>query len=342
MTTATPAKPKKNSKINPAIKAKAAARKKDSKAKLDLPKKLKKLTSRVVKFTGVLAQSWLDQDAEVREKKKTSNRKLTKSNITAKVNDMLNESFMMTSQGITVDWDGAVIDGQHTLNAIVRYYDEADSPTPVSIYVTEGEDPAHFPFYDQGKTRSNDDVFAMANFSSPRDYAGAARLLWIRVNGKRVAGAGKLSPYALVEFAEQYKGLAKSLKFVETFGNEKNEEDRGDFCKSVIPVAYGAALHFLMVHAEGSSQKLADDFFDLLINPEPKSPLAPCKLRQKFNAVRNDPEKTMNRDAKVDYMIAAFNNYCDKIKGPVKVAKGERPQLGGYDNSCGPEIVEEE
>ena len=342
MTTKTPAKAKKNSKLNPKTRAKADARKKAERAKLDMPKKIKKLASRVVKFTGALAQAWIDQDAKVREAKKTSNRKLTKSNVTSKVNDMLNESFVMTSQGITIDWDGAVIDGQHTLNAIVRYYEEADSPTPVSIYVTEGEDPAHFPFYDRGKIRSNEDVFEIANFDSPRDYAGAARLLWIRVNGKRVAGAGKLSPYALMEFAEQYKGLAKSLKFVETFGNEPNEEDRGDFCKSVISVAYAAALHFLMVNAEGSSQKLADDFFDLLINPEPKSPLAPCKLRQKFNAVRNDPEKSMNRDAKVDYMVAAFNNYCDEIKGPIKVAKGERPQLGGYDGSNGPEIAEEE
>ena len=341
MTTA-PAKPKKNSKINPAIKAEAAARKKDSKAKLDLPKKLKKLTSRVVKFTGVLAQAWLDQDAEVREKKKTSNRKLTKSNVTAKVNDMLNESFMMTSQGITVDWDGAVIDGQHTLNAIVRYYDEADSPTPVSIYVTEGEDPAHFPFYDRGKIRSNEDVFEMSNLENPKELAIATRLLWIRVNGKRVTGAGKVSPYALKEFFEQYKGLSKSLTYILTFGREKNEEDRGDFCKSVMSEGYASALHFLCVHAEGSSKKLADDFFDLLINPEKKSQLAPCVLRRKFNQVRNNPEVKMSRDAIVDYTIAAFNNYCDKIKGPVKVAKGERPQLGGYDNSHGPEIVEEE
>ena len=332
-------------KIHPRTQAKrdAAAAKKSS--SMDMPKKMKGLKSRFIDFDGELAQAWIDHDTKVRDKLKSFNRNLSKSNVNDKADCMINESFMTTSQGITVDWNTAVIDGQHTLHAIVLYYETAVKPSPVRIYVTEGEDPGNFPFYDQGKNRSNGDVFAMANLANPKQLAVAARLLWIRVNGKRIAGAGKLSPYALKEFVTEYKGLSKSLDYVMSFGREAKEEDRGDFCKSVIPDAYAAALHFLMVNADGvkgDAKKKADAFFDLLINPEPKSPLAPCKLRQKFNAVRNDPEKSMNRDAKVDYMIAAFNNFCDGVKGPIKVAKGERPQLGGYDGSQGPENLEEE
>ena len=320
--------------------AKAKSKKKSQMSKLDMPKKLKKLASRFVKFDGKLAQAWLDNDQKVRESKKSSNRKLTASNVKAKVDHMLNDSFMTTSQGITVDWDTAVIDGQHTLNAIVNYYKASDNPTPITVYVTEGEDPSHFPFYDQGKTRSNEDVFGMSNVDNPREHSVAARLLWIRVTGKRISGAGKMSPYALVEFSKEYKGLAESLNYVLKFGREENEEDRGDFCKSVMTEGYAAALHYLMVNAEGSNQKLADEFFDLLINPEKKSPLAPCVLRRKLNQVKNNPDVKMNRDSLVDHTIEAFNRFLDKKTGAFKINKDDRPQLGGYDGSQSP-VVED-
>ena len=90
-----------------------------------LPKKLKKLTSRFVEFDGELASEWLALDAKSREKTKTSNRKLTRSNVKTKVQCMLEDAWVTTSQGITIDWNGAVIDGQHTLNAIVDYYNTA-------------------------------------------------------------------------------------------------------------------------------------------------------------------------------------------------------------------------
>ena len=120
-------------------------------ASRDMPKKMKGLKSRFVEFDGDLAQAWIDHDTKVREKLKSFNRNLTKSNVNDKADCMINESFMTTSQGITVDWNTAVIDGQHTLHAIVLYYETAVKPSPVRIYVTEGEDPGNFPFYDQGK-----------------------------------------------------------------------------------------------------------------------------------------------------------------------------------------------
>ena len=328
-------------KLNPKTRAKIDAKKNKTAIKLDMPKKIKGLQSRFVEFDGPLAQTWIDHDKMVREKNGTSNRKLTKSNVKAKKDCMLNDAFMTTSQGITVDWNTAIIDGQHTLHAIVAYYNDpdCDDPKPVKIYVTEGEDPANFPFYDQGKTRSNEDVFGMAQLENPKELAVASRLLWIRVNGKRVSGAGKLSPYALIEFSKDYKLLSRSLKFIMNFGREKNEDDRGNYCKSFLSEGYAAALHYLMVNADGikgDAKKLADQFWDLLINPEKKSPLAPCVLHRKLVQVKNDPEKKMTRDGLVDNVIEAFNRFVDKKTGPFRLSREDRPQLGGYDGSQAP------
>lgn len=332
-------KSKKKLQVNPEIKAKAAAKKSKGPA-LDMPKKLKKLTSRLIKFDGDLAQAWIDHDIKVREMTKTCNRKLTTANVKAKVEHMMAGSYMTTSQGLTIDFDGAVIDGQHTLNAIVMYYDKAESPEPITLYVTEGEDPSHFPFYDQGKTRSNEDVFAMANFNNPRELSVASRLLWIRMMGRRVSGAGKMSPYALVEFAKPHKKLIKSIDTVIKFGREDNEEDQGDRVKSVMSEGYAAALHFLMVNAEGSSQEKADEFWDLLVNPEPKSKLAPCVLRRKIQRIQNG-ESRMDRDWLVNGTIQAFNRFVDGDLGNFEISKLDEFTLGGLDASLSPESDEE-
>lgn len=320
-------------KVNPTVQAKIDAKKKASRAKLDMPKKLKKLAGRHVKFDGILAAAWIEHDRSIREETKRKNRPLSNANVKVKYENMMNGTFVTTSQGPTVDWDGAVIDGQHTLNAILEYYNRDSQAEPITLFVKEGENPDHFPFYDQGKNRSNEDVFAMANFDNPKVFAGAARLVWIRVNGKRVAGAGKMSPYALKEFAELHKGIGKSVKFICKFGRG-GEDDASNLAKSVMAEGYASALHYLMVNADvDQAAKKADEFWDLLINPERKSNLAPCRLAREINKVKNDPEVTMTRDALVLKTIAAFNNYCDEDEGVIKLKKGDYPVLGGYDCS---------
>jgi len=327
--------------VNPELKAKARQSKPKAKPDLNMPRKLKKLEGRHVSFDGALAAAWLFEDAQVREKTGRKNRKLTPSNVKVKYENMMNGTFVTTSQGPTIDSDGAIIDGQHTLNAIVMYYDNCDSPEPIELFIKEGENPEHFPFYDQGKLRTSEDVFGIANFDNPKVFAHAARMLWIRINGKRIAGAGKMSPYALKEFAETHrKGLEASINFILKFGRG-GEDDDSNLAKSVMSEGHAAALHYLMANAdvEGAKEK-ADAFWDLLINPERKSKLAPCRLARTLSACRNDPERSMKRDAIILNTIAAFNNYCDGVEEPLKLGKGEYPRLGGYDCSEAPETGE--
>jgi hypothetical protein len=302
-----------------------------------MPKKLKKLAGRHIKFTGELAQAWIDHDAEVRAETGRKQRPLTKSNVTKKFEDMMNDTFVTTSQGPTIDWDGAVIDGQHQLNAIVRYYNECEKqgikPTPIDLFVKEGENPDHFPFYDLGKPRSGADVFAIEGIEFPKEMSYAARLLWIRYNGKRVAGAGRLSPYALDEFAKEHPGLKKSCKYIMEFGTDEDSLP----CKELMSPGYATALHYLMVNADDVKDGQADEFWRLVIEQEGEKNTAPFHLVKKIKKADSDKEYKLSRDALVDLTIHAFNQWCDGVTGTMKqvlnLEAGDRPELGGYDGA---------
>lgn len=315
--------------------------------KFDMPKKIKGLVGRIVKFTCLeMVEAWIEHDLKIREKTGRKNRALTRSNIVSKYNDMEAGAFVLTSQGLTIDWDTAIIDGQHTCHAMKMYF-ENGGKDPIELFVTEGENPDHFPFYDQGKNRSTSDVFGIDGIDFPKETAIAARLLWIRAHGKRIAGAGKVSAYVLKEFMKEFKGFEKSVAFIMNFGKEEDSLP----CKDLISCGYAIALHYLMCNADVGDLKakeLADKFWTLLIEREGPKGSFPHKLVTKFIKIANDPDTKMTRDAMVDNVIFAFNCWVDydvlKAGNPPKFAvdKGDKPTLAGYDGCYTEEEVEVE
>jgi hypothetical protein len=295
-----------------------------------MPKKIKTLTSRVVSFTGELAQAWIDYDAKVRKRTKRSNRRLTKSNVKAKVADMLNGCFVLTSQGLTVDHDGAVLDGQHTLNAVVDYYSQAgNEAVPIELYVTEGENPDNFPFYDQGKARSTADVLGIENINFPDEMSIAGRLLWIRTHGKRVNGAPRTPPYLIMEFIKQpkFKALKKSVEFIMEFG--KGEDSLP--CRELMSPGYAACLHFLMTTDEELKEGAADKFWTQVIDQDAEKGSPEYKLYRYIKKVKGDPNLKMDRDGLVNLIINAFNMSTDSETGSIIPHKGDHHVLGGLD-----------
>ena len=311
------------------------------KPKLDMPRKVKGLQSRAVKFvSGEHAEAWLAHDEKVRAKTGRKNRPVTKANVKNKFEAMCVGMWKTTSQGITVDWDGSVIDGQHTLNAIVNYGNWCQEFNmdfePITIWVTEGEDPDNFPFYDQGKNRSLADVLEIDNVDNARDYANALRLLWLRVHGRTVRGGGKLSPYQLKDFGQEYKGMSKSSKFIASFGETEDSLP----CRETMSPGYAIALHYLMENAEGVENGTADQFWTVLIeqedhpNGEIKWKDSPMyKLSRYFKRIRNQEGARLERDAIVDLTVSAFNAFAEGTSWTARWNKDDRETLGGYDGS---------
>lgn len=85
----------------------------------------------------------------------TSNRTLRTSKVRAYARDMLNGTWQLTGQGITISKDGVLLDGQHRLEAIVL----ANKPIDMLV-VTEADNTY---MYDCGLKRSYGDHLKIAN-----------------------------------------------------------------------------------------------------------------------------------------------------------------------------------
>ncbi|WP_182050512.1 hypothetical protein [Changpingibacter yushuensis] len=87
-----------------------------------------------------------------------------------------NGEWKLTHQGIAIDKDINLIDGQHRLAAIVS------SDTTIPIMITWGVDPDVFDVIDTGRRRSGTDALALSEFSFPNQnlVASVTKLLTIR------------------------------------------------------------------------------------------------------------------------------------------------------------------
>lgn len=298
----------------------------------DLPKKLKEMETRTVVFDSAdMCEAWLEWNK--------NNRPVKAGTVKRFVNYLETGEFRTTSQGISISKKRWLQDGQKRLIAGYLYFMNSEDAQPFEMRVTEGEDD-HFEFFDQGDNRSTADVFSVEKKDYPVELAHATRLLWIRYNGSRVAGAGKTSPYALSEFLKDFKGLEDSVKFVMEFGSDPEDEDSIP-CKETMSPGYAAALHYLMSHADNvvDANKKADEFWTLVINQEAKKGTTPYMLYRKLLKVKATKELKMDRDALVDNCIYAFNVWVDGGKNPdgKKVTTlrlpSDRPELGGYDGA---------
>ncbi|MEV7187818.1 hypothetical protein [Kitasatospora sp. NPDC093102] len=100
--------------------------------------------SRIVKVTPEIAETFLSR-ASV-------NRRLDMGRVRVLAGAILRGEWKLTHQGIAFDKDGALIDGQHRLHAII------EANTPVEMFVVDGLSRDVFPVLDVGKSRSAADA----------------------------------------------------------------------------------------------------------------------------------------------------------------------------------------
>lgn len=105
--------------------------------------------------------------------KNTNNRPIKAQKLLALKRDLKNGNFKLTHQGIAIDWNGNLIDGQHRLKAI------AESGITAYMYVTYDCDPDIFNVIDCGAVRNPCDVLKTLGATNYSTVASGARLvLW--------------------------------------------------------------------------------------------------------------------------------------------------------------------
>ena len=114
------------------------------------------------------------------------NRHLTKPIILAYANDMINGRWKFTSQMITFDKDGILIDGQHRLAAVVK-----SKTTQKFLIARGGEHTDLFKNYDLGKKRNAGDALSVNGVKNHISVAAIIRKqLQLRFNHKSLDGGG--------------------------------------------------------------------------------------------------------------------------------------------------------
>ena len=165
--------------------ARAAGQSRVSPAVLLSPAPFPKTFERVL-VTPELAQQLLDLN--------TGNRQLRKSDTELWRNVIERGEFRYTHQGVAVDVNGVLQDGQHRLTGVV------ESGIPVEMQVSIGMPPENFNAIDNGLRRNFRDVAYKMGLGSPGRVGSAARLLVILDEYPKRSFGDKVSNTEVADF----------------------------------------------------------------------------------------------------------------------------------------------
>lgn len=121
----------------------------------------------IEKVTPEMARQWLDESEGTRQ------RGVRKNRVAKLVHAIQSGQWRVTHQGIAIDVDGVVIDGQHRLHAI------AQAGEPVEVLVWRDVDPHTFEVIDTGASRTPSDSLKIAGFTDTNVLAAVVRTMLI-------------------------------------------------------------------------------------------------------------------------------------------------------------------
>jgi hypothetical protein len=150
-------------------------------------------SSKLMLVTPLMANSWLTDHNQ-------NNRDIKPSVVSQYARDLVAGRWPVTHQGIAFDWNGALVDGQHRLSAIVR------TGCSATLYVTTGLDPLVRVVVDVHSKRTVDDAMTLAGWKTeygrlPRNSIAG---MWSRMMYGVGQTKGKETRHELLEFAKRY------------------------------------------------------------------------------------------------------------------------------------------
>ena len=116
-------------------------------------------------------------DAKILLAKNEGNRKVSERAVQFLYDQMVAGDWLLTADTIKLGKNGRLLDGQHRLQALVKY------GKPIDMYVAEGLDEKVFNVLDTGKTRSAADLLSMKGYKSASNVAGSVRSILLFKNG---------------------------------------------------------------------------------------------------------------------------------------------------------------
>jgi len=202
-----------------------------------------KMTTQVEKITPAIAEKMLASCSH--------NRPIDTQLVNLYTQEMLADRWKTTSQGIAIDWNGCMHQGQHRLLAVVK------SGVTIYMNVTRNEDPENFKVLDVLKTRTSGQVFQLAGIANACRMAAIVKadtiMLQTGYNNHQSDKTAGVTPLSLLE---EYNRNSEFYQNIQT-------KAANWYTKSgkLLPITTIAAMYIQMCIAD---EEKGNEFFDKL------------------------------------------------------------------------------
>lgn len=240
------------------------------------------------------------------------NRRLKPRLVNQLVSDIKSGDFHITHQGIALDKDGNLIDGQHRLSAVIA------AGQPVEMYVTRGLDPEMMNVVDIGAKRTQADVLAIHGHGSSIVLSAAATIYNGFLTGaysETGKGGRYMNNFKLLEFVKQRPELIKAIEWIN--GNKVVKQ----LGFSSVLVAFHALLH-------KKNRNKAIEFFRVLEENHSEKRHHPAVVLNEHILRKRAQGVTVKRIYLMAALIRSWNNFLAGeyasnivIKDPKQVIK---------------------
>lgn len=204
-------------------------------------------------------------------------------------------AWQVNGESIKIADDGALLDGQHRLHAIVK------ANVPVKTFVVRGLSTESYKTIDAGKTRRGSDYLKVNGIEGNLNVLAAAARVAMNFDtktGRFTGSTEKLNPTDLIWFVEKHPGLVDSVKY-------------SDKLRKVASQSNLAGCHYIFSLVDPEATQ---NFFEALETGAGLSASNPVlTVRNRLLTLRTERRAGSSYQKMiVAYLVQAFNYYRAK------------------------------
>lgn len=269
-----------------------------------------------------------------------NNRPAKKARLALLLDNIKDEGWHNTGQGLIFDSKGNLIDGQHRVIALYNYSVQYPNKK-FSVVIVRGVKPSAFDYIDCGVPRSAADTLYRSGVSTEnhKELANAVRFLNLILQGSSLRAGGKVSNAHLHSMLKgQHKGLRDAM--ADVLAEEVELEDGSDDMIALLKKFAGLAYWGLFVYLASEkytgthSHEFVMQFLKLVsLGYDEDGEYIPrhnpiSRLRDKLNG----KDKPRGAEEKFRFIVNAFNLHSSGVDDVRSLNYGNTtPTLGGLD-----------
>lgn len=219
------------------------------------------------------------------------NRKLDKSRVNYYASQMLLGKWALNGESIIISSSGKLLNGHHRLNSVIK------SGVTIKAVLVNGVPDDSFDTIDQGKNRTNGDVFHILGIENARDKASIVSAYFIiqKMSNIGYHDAAKTPVHSLIDFYNSNSELVDNACYTSEAISKKIKYSQARL---------GGMYIFLSQYGD------VKEFFSLINQPDNIPYKHPCNILR--DSLRNVRAISSENHKFFTYFVMAWNHYVDK------------------------------